>query len=137
MNRERLLRLADLLEKDAENPEGVKFDMSEWGRVLDRTRPLSCGTTACAMGLAALSGEFTADGLDYEIGIVALLFTYNSKCMGGLDAAAGLFEIPDVIADRLFLGQWSGPCNGADGERRMAEVIRQYVETGVVPLRRD
>ena len=65
MNKRRLLKLADLLEADAENKTGVQFDLKGWGHSHDDDTPVavSCGTTACAMGLAVLSGAFADAGL--------------------------------------------------------------------------
>lgn len=77
MNAERLLRLADLLEADAASETGVKFDLAEWAVPSDgpyfpghkeNTRlEVGCTTTACAFGLACVSGLFRDDGLDYEL----------------------------------------------------------------------
>ncbi len=78
MRTDLLLRFADLLEADANNPEGVKFDLGAWAQDsrLDlnkmspdeveqllypttiETVPVNCGTAACALGLAAISGAF-------------------------------------------------------------------------------
>lgn len=64
LNKENILKLAWLLEKEARNPT-VTFNMRFWGMVYDTLQPHSCNTTCCAMGLAALSGEFP--GLDYKV----------------------------------------------------------------------
>ena len=56
MNKKRLLKLADLLEADAKNKKGIKFDYWATANLADPKEPISCGTSACAMGLAALSG---------------------------------------------------------------------------------
>ena len=79
MHVERLQRLAALLRKDADDPKGVKFDLGVWAAPSEDYQKsrgghyfphnavekieVSCGTTACALGLAAISGEFKADGL--------------------------------------------------------------------------
>lgn len=69
MNEDRLLKLAELLEADADSPKGVKFDLALWGcrdDLSDRTRPRSikvdCGTTACAIGFACISNVFEEEG---------------------------------------------------------------------------
>lgn len=74
----RALKLADLLEKDAKNKKGIRFDLStvftatalEEGKDIpsDYVPEVSCGTTACAMGLAAISGEFKRAGLSFQSG---------------------------------------------------------------------
>lgn len=80
--KERLPRMSALLRRDAENPTGVKFDLGTWAEPADNSVcvvkawsteagfkvPLDCGTKACAFGLAAISGEFAAEGLTYNIG---------------------------------------------------------------------
>src|SRR4051812_18831228 len=83
VGRRRLLKLADLLEADAKNKKGVKFDLEVIAQrsvpntdvygfedsdfLPDDTVPIDCGTTACAFGLAALSGVFRRQGLSYTI----------------------------------------------------------------------
>lgn len=65
MNKKRLLKLADLLIADAKNKKGVKFDLSSWGSATEGTKPaVSCNTSACAVGLACVSGAFKSAGLD-------------------------------------------------------------------------
>lgn len=66
MNKRRLLKLADLLVKDARTKKGIRFSMDV---VIARKNPeagavkMDCGTTGCAMGLAAVSGAFKRAGL--------------------------------------------------------------------------
>lgn len=86
MNKRRLLKLADLLEEDAANAKGVKFDLRvvachakkhkeaptspyDDGRYFrPGERPtLDCGTAAGAVGLAVLSGAFKRQGFTYQI----------------------------------------------------------------------
>ena len=45
MNKKRLLKLADLLEADANNPKGIKFDMGTWGDGKGEVADVSCRTT--------------------------------------------------------------------------------------------
>jgi hypothetical protein len=74
--RKRLLKLADLLEKDAKNKKGIKFDLSYWAKPAKNigknmsfsstaTIPMNCGTAACAVGLAVISGIFKRQGFSY------------------------------------------------------------------------
>jgi hypothetical protein len=62
VNKKRLLKLADLLEADAKNRKGIKFDLgtvamssAEDGNFIkgELEPSVSCNTVACAMGLAA------------------------------------------------------------------------------------
>lgn len=130
MNKRRLLKLADLLEADAKNKKGIRFDMGTWGEVNDEAKPLSCGTTACAMGLAALSGIFKRAGVGYYITRGGgLLITMN----GGGDAvgaAQDLFSISHAEAVYLFTESEEV---GAKGERAIAARIRRFVKEGGCP----
>jgi hypothetical protein len=140
MNSTLLLRLADLLEADATKDDGVRFTIDVWGTVSEPERPLSGSTTACGMGLAALSGAFHDTGLryrlDYKSGIVIFMADWPTALidMGRpMTAARCVFGLDEAQAEYLFLGGW--PCDtseliGAARERRMAQVIRQFVAEG-------
>jgi hypothetical protein len=138
MNTERLLKLADLLEADAENEKGIKFDLGMWGESTEQEPSQSCGTTACAMGLAAISGVFAHAGLacnwDY-LGHVngaplrTMKITFNGR-IGGVSAGASLFEISHEQSAWLFMPMNYGhgtPIQGAPGERAVANRIRDFV----------
>lgn len=134
MNKKRLLKLADLLEADAKNKNGIMFDMGTFGWVEDEKKPVSCGTQACAMGLAGLSGAFKRAGLAAQIhenGSVG--FRWNGrKVLSGFTAAERLFEIGSYEANDLF-GSESVQINGGQGaaaELAVAKRIRQFVKTG-------
>jgi hypothetical protein len=77
---DRLQRLRDLLVADKNNPQGSKFDLDRWAWPADVPVPtdnvtplypyreevlpkVDCGTYACAIGLAILSGIFEKEGL--------------------------------------------------------------------------
>lgn len=143
MNKKRLLKLADLLEADAENPSGIKFDLNSWGAREDipndripEAIPVDCGTTACAVGLACISGAFKRAGLSYK------LTTFN---MGGgnhisprfkrfkeMEAVRRFFELNDDESYSLFVS-WRYPKHlqeGAAGEREVAKRIREMVANG-------
>lgn len=92
--RARLATLRDALIADANNPTGIKFDLGHWvggdhermsGKFLPEQLnlpttgvtqedvnelkiaiPMSCNTSACALGLAALLPEFNKMGLGFE-----------------------------------------------------------------------
>lgn len=61
--RDRLNKLADLLDADAANKKGIRFNLGLLAFVDKKDDPLSCGTQACAIGLAALSGKFNRAGM--------------------------------------------------------------------------
>jgi hypothetical protein len=135
MNKRRLLRLADLLEADAANKEGVKFELAGWG-VNRKGGPavIGCQTTACAVGLAVLSGAFKRAGLrnasaaPYEI--VPAIGTIK-----GYNAVAILFEIDYLTAAWLF-SEGSYPTRkqrGANAERYVAKRIRDFVAGKIAP----
>lgn len=133
MNKHRLLKLADLLEKDAKNKKGIRFYMGTFGEIGDENNPLSCSTTACAMGLAVLSGAFRRTGIGYRVEGGEIDITWKGRKIGGFEAAARLFEINSKDADRLFVPHYSGHGmvrEGASDERNMAAQIREYVKTG-------
>lgn len=159
MIKERLLRLADLLEADAANPTGIKFNIGTWAAkdgydadafsmdnvefqfdLGQKTIPVDCNTVACAVGLAAISGVFAAEGLGWELrdqgeahkGV--LVPTFEGK--NNFDAVQDFFDIdyrsvyhlftsegyedrPDVEDGKLPLG--------AAGELIVAKQIREFV----------
>ena len=129
MHKDRLLRLADLLEEDSANPEGIRFDMNYWSRSThvdlryDWKPAHSCGTTACAMGLAAISGRFKKEGLSLDLtGVPEMPGGYV-----GLGAAAELFTISLRDASLLFLPDAYEYSVGAKAERAVALRIRALV----------
>ena len=131
MRKDRLLRLADLLDKDASDPKGIKFDLAEWAVVGDKDNPVSCGTAACAMGLAALSGEFKEEGLSLHYwgnGGMGFIDVYYDRNVG-LNAAVCLFEISYEAAQFLFTPKFYPIqlTTGAEGERYVAKRIRDLV----------
>jgi hypothetical protein len=125
MNKARLLKLADLLEADAANPKGLKFEWGDWGTVTDPKKPVSCGTQACAMGLAALSGTFKRQGLGYRYGENGLEITFNGA-YGPLRAAIQLFKIDSFAAHDLFI-PGVALTRGKKAERMVARRIRNFV----------
>lgn len=97
----RLRPLADLLLADLEKPSGIHFSMDTWAR-RDVPWPqpqLSCGTTCCAGGFAALSGKFPGltlrnDGWDFRP-------KYGRH--SGLSALQHYFNLTKLQATYLFL----------------------------------
>jgi len=86
MNRERLLRLADLVETIA--PE--KFDLRTWGGYRELRKQgdyLECGTVSCAVGWAAEDAWFQSQGLSDR---------WNPTYAGcsGWEAVSKFFDLP-------------------------------------------
>jgi hypothetical protein len=142
IGKRRLLKLADMLEEDAKNRKGLKFDMSDWGSGEDKTKPISCGTTACAMGLAGLSGAFKRAGLktvllgdDKAFWIDINFDGPAGSTNGAYGSAQLLFNITSKEADFLFIPEFYpfDKLTGAKGERYVAERIRDFVAGKVGP----
>jgi hypothetical protein len=131
LNKERLLRLADLLEKNAEKGV-VRFDMCSWASFSDPKKPVSCGTSVCALGLAALSGAFRKDGLGYIITRSGnMLFYWDGKETDGYTAAQKLFRIDWRLAYGLFEPRGNSAADvGKKAELRKAREIREVVRRG-------
>lgn len=146
----RLLKLADLLDADADNKKGLKFDLrialdpDDMNRYKSDFEPeVSCGTVGCAMGLAALSGAFKRAGLSYQFEQVAaaegrvrniLNLTWGGYSELYIHAAAWLFDISEDEAHFLFSPGYYADRRGFDteikgarGERRVARRIRKLV----------
>ena len=145
MNKRRLLKLADLLEADAANPKGMKFDLGQGAAPVNKKSKmpaLDCGTTGCAMGLAAVSRAFKRAGLDFELyedKIDADTAWEIKLVMHGAsadydDAAVELFNLSYREASYLFNPySYAGDQKGAKGERAVAKRIRDFVAKGGAP----
>lgn len=146
MQKARLLKLADMLDEDAKTKKGIKFDMGTWGYITNEEEPLSCGTSACAMGLACLSGRFKRAGLSYDvyslrwdvsspIRITPIHTDKDGYRRYELSAAVALFGIPYRDAAYLFSSGSYTDANsrGARAERFVARRIREYVKRGKPP----
>lgn len=151
MHVDRLKRLVKLLRADAKNPNGVKFDLTSWAvpsgeeafKTPKRTVPVSCGTTACAFGLAAISGEFKEEGLRYSYYTRHAGYMLEpSICQGGevytgFGAACALFDIDDDEAEYLFDPKcYESVPQGAKGELLVARRIEDFIRNnGDIPDR--
>lgn len=140
MNKRRLLKLADLLEADANNKKGIKFDLGIVGGAADwdadqYTPGVDCGTTACAMGLAAISGAFKSAGLSYHVSGTDLGTVLNGNRVRYWYAATKVFDISETAAHFLFTPNSYDdvPITGAKGERYVAKRIRDFVAGKVSP----
>ncbi len=133
VGRRRLLKLAAMLEADAKNKKGVSFDLGTWGWA-DKRKPVSCGTHACAMGLAVASGAFKRAGLRPMSRDRNLMPRVGR--LSGFEAAAKLFEIESEEADWLFDEHYYrelSTVEGAQAERAVAKRIRQFVAGKATP----
>lgn len=137
MNKRRLLKLADLLEADAKNKKGIKFDLCTFCTTKSPDYPVSCGTRACAIGLAALSGAFKRQGLEFEFrnedDEPELYFIFEDmETWDGFVVAERFFDLERYEANFLFATHAVTINNGAGAgaERALAKKIRKFVATG-------
>lgn len=146
MNKKRLLKLADLLEADAKKKKGVKFNLSLWGKVdvidpdqVPKTVKVDCGTTACAIGLACISGAFKRAGLR------AVTVSKNATGGNNIKPAFGQYREWSAVQEFfglnfdalrfLFTNAWYDHENmdGARGEKIVAKRIRDFVAGKATP----
>lgn len=133
MNKRRLLKLADLLEADAKNKKGMRFDLRHVGIVDDPgVIEANCGTTGCAMGLAAVSGAFKRAGLSYRVVGTFIDTKLNGRAVDYAKAASRIFGISMKDANFLFcpFEYPQDKLTGAVGERFVAKRIRKLVADG-------
>jgi hypothetical protein len=131
MNCERLRRLAMLLDvyRDSSTP---RFDLQSWGASKTQRggflwlRQHTCGTAACAVGLACGSGVFAEEGL-----------TYSSDKKGGLTPMFGelegwnavklFFDLEQDQAVRLFAEHSYAVTEGEAAAQAVAARIREMI----------
>lgn len=126
---ERRLFLAEALEKNARDPNGMRFDLSVWIDGYDdgdnlpsrsQDYALDCGTVGCAVGLAMLLPEFRAEGL--MIVNISPFFENRSQW----SAVAKFFGVSIEEAQHLFsVNAYDGPTRGADAEFAVAKRLRE------------
>lgn len=117
MNRARLSHLESILRREAKTPT-VRFDLVFF---YERT---SCGTAACALGLAATdphfnSEGFTLNGCEFPITRGALGFDAV-----GFDAAEIFFDLSSSEARHLFSSY-----NYPDDQRESPLVVADRIHT--------
>ena len=144
--RKRLLRLADMLMKNSRNKKGARFDYGDWGTVdnAGQKPKMNCGTTGCALGLAAISGRFRGlgfyiepDSYHIQIGLDQPGFDPRRGSTDHIEVGAKYFEITLNQSSHIFGG--NVPCDdnnteGAKAERTVAKAIRQFVKGKYKPL---
>jgi hypothetical protein len=135
--KKRLLKLRDLLLKDARRKNGIKFDMFDWGTSKTPEPKMDCGTQACALGLAAISGEFKRQGLDFRVfnhepddsDEYGLDITLHGVTNDNFFIGAKVFDIPYELSQVLFSPSGQNT-QGAVAERELAKHIASIVKTG-------
>jgi len=132
MNVDRLQHLSGLLRKDAADPTGVKFDLSSWAstREHNETPKMSCGTAACAIGVACLSKEFEDEGFSYEISSYRypeINITPKFKHSIGWFAVRNFFELDRFECAWLFYDSNYTITTGAEAELEVANRIDQLI----------
>jgi hypothetical protein len=154
MRADRLLTLADFLEKDERVPD--RFGFASWVGIGFRGDPrLSCGTSACALGWATQIPEFQ------ELGLILVPYKsvrdsfeayiwfdpdhtrepmpggYYQATAASLDSAQRFFEIDGIQADWLFIPggveeEEIRPNSNATAHE-VAAHIRRFVQANGVP----
>lgn len=154
MNKRRLLKLADLLDADAENKKGIKFDLSIIakpaipGEEVDgfsgdfsrgQKPTYDCGTAACAIGLAIVSGAFKREGFKYYISRNNGLQPKYNDSFGFGAAERKFFDLSEAESHFLFLPRsYAGNTpKGAHGERRVAKRIRNFANGKIKVPKKD
>jgi hypothetical protein len=137
LQKRRLLKLVALLQANARNKKGIRFDIESLGHKvnwedfnLKEVVPLDCGTSACAMGLASISGAFKKQGLGYKVEGCRIWNTFNGKFVAFDLAAMRLFGITREQSHYLFAPR-TYPFEkkkGAAGEREVVRRIKRIVE---------
>jgi hypothetical protein len=132
MNEQRLLKLANLLEENANNPKGMRFDLTRWVYSAGKEPAVDCGTTGCAMGLAAISGIFKEDGINLYIEGTGVALYKHGYIYHGFAAAAALFDIEVFAAIKLFSQDQYKVFRGSEAELAVAARIRAFVTTDII-----
>jgi hypothetical protein len=143
MKTELLLKLADMLEADAVKTDGLTFNMSMWAEPTNKvgvcgekflegiqTIPISCGTSGCAMGLAALSGQFP--GLGWRLWgkdneFIPVFEDGSGREREGFEAAMDTFGLSYAQTIHLFDPSSYINTRGAAAENEVADRIRDMV----------
>ena len=138
--RKLMTRLADLLMKNSRNKKGLFFNYGDWGSVEDGKKPgMNCGTSACALGLAAISGKFP--GLGYAIDRSSNNITLDTNLrkpgeyLTNPEIGALYFDLTDEESCHIFGGGIETEDSiGAKAERAVAKAIRKFVKGKYKPL---
>jgi hypothetical protein len=132
MNRERLKRLAELLEGYRDS-DVTRFDLQNWGKFESQRAGFlwlhqrSCNTAACAVGLACGSGIFAEDGLSYELDKTNMELTPLFRDLEGWTAVKSFFDLDQVQAVKLFAQHSYELTEGEAAARAVAARIRKMI----------
>lgn len=133
MKTNRLLRLASLLDNYQDSSNVPEFYLGSWGDVEHKRKWLfghkvSCNTTACAVGLACLSGEFDADGLEYMEDESSIWPVFaGQKEWFAVQVFFGLTS--DQSYDLFDMRSYDGAIRGAQAAKEVSARIRELVQT--------
>lgn len=145
-NIEALNKLIELLEQTAEHPKpGEFFNLAFW--FLDgpdeeddigEEQPTDCGTTACAIGRAALHPWFNAQG--FRLGSNFSIYEGYSPSrfpaygyFSHWDAVQAFFGLTEADAHMLFKAD-SYPDKDQRNPQAVAQRLRQYLASGTTAL---
>lgn len=146
VGRRRLLKLVDLLRKNARNKKGAKFDLNIFGSTdyyVTGEKAMTCNTAGCALGLGAISGVFEREGFVAEMRREPFGSYHISPTYKGYTGFAAGDEFFSLERDEtLFLFDpdlYEGRQIGAKGERKVAQRIKDFVSGKFVdkPLARQ
>lgn len=125
MNKERVLAVADLIEKGHHKFNGIhaKFEMSDWIEPMfeDKTDPdpFKCNTSACIAGFTCLLFDYeNASNEVVQYGRPRKHYNVEFK-------AAELLDLDSPDSSNLFFG-------GKARADTAAKVLRDFAETGIV-----
>jgi hypothetical protein len=128
----RLLKLARFLEK----LPNERFNYAYWvGKDWKGASDLSCGTTACALGWAAVMPEFRKLGLelrrDPNIRPILPIIQNRNTGSGFISAAMEIFGLTLHQAEKLFIPYTYPPSRGrllySSTAKEVAAHIRRFV----------
>lgn len=148
MNRTRLAIVAEDLEAIARIPlhmEAPMFNLNTWiggnllasdreGIVADAPMGLSCGTAACAVGMACFNPKLRKMGLDMELASYGrnIQPTYNGYTQWA--AVEKFFGLTENQVLSLFGGRYYEdmdlPTEGREGAAAVAKHIRTFIRKG-------
>jgi hypothetical protein len=144
-NKERLQELAALLRTDAENPQGVRFNLRTWiaystlepgsSPVIitdcwpdDFYPSINCSTTACAGGLAAMHPPFREQGLSFRVKENHIM-TPTYEGVRGYEALSRFFDLEEDLTYYIFDPDAYSPVPiGKGGELRVAARIESCLQ---------
>lgn len=114
MNEQRLLDLADLMDKTPQE----RFDLSRWAKEDE------CGFVCCAVGTAALNEQFIKQGLTLKR-YPKYGFTVSFEELTSFEAVERFFGITEAQADSLFMA--SSYLIEERNPQSVAKRIREFV----------